>query len=606
MHPQISQPQAGQCPICGMDLIPVTDDSGDEELGVRELKLSSRAEALADVQVMPVERRFITNRIRMVGKVEVDETRLAYITARVPGRLDRLYVDYTGVQVKKGDHMVHLYSPELLTAQEELIQALATVRKLEKSDSSLIRERAVATVEASREKLRLWGLTEKQIQDIETQPQAGDHITIYSPVTGVVIMKNALEGEYVKTGSRIYTVADLTRVWVKLDAYESDLAWLHYGQDVEFSAEAYPGETFVGKISFIDPVLDPRTRTVKLRVNLDNTDGKLKPEMFVRATVRARMANGGRVFAPELAGKWISPMHPEVVKDAPGPCDVCGMQLVSAESLGYVPEEQEEAPLVIPASAALITGERAVVYVRHPEKKGVYEGRDIVLGPRGGDFYIVNEGLREGELVAYRGNFKIDSAIQIMAGPSMMNPSGGGPQGGHVHGEGSGTHEASGGGAAASPVRHSVPAGFRQHLNTVYTAYGAVADALAGGDSESLSSSVSTLRDVLEKTGPTLSDKTAEETWVALLESMRTYATAASAGTEEEGLRAFAELSVSVGEAVAAFGLEPNREIFVLQCPMALDGEGAIWLQDSSQTHNPYFGGGMLRCGSVLETIPGS
>lgn len=422
MHPQIRQPGPGQCPLCGMDLIPVTDSGDEEEWSPSVLKLSATSERLAEVAVVPVERRFVTRETRLVGKVDYDETRLAYLTAWAPGRLDRLYVDYTGVPVQKGDHMVYLYSPELLAAQEELIQSLATAKEVAKSDLSIIKERTMNTIAAAREKLRLLGLTREQIQEIEQSKKPKDHLTIYSPVSGTVIHKNAQEGMYVKTGTRIYTIADLSRVWVKLHAYESDLTWIHYGQDVSFVTEAYPGETFHGRIAFIAPMLDAKTRTVKVRVNVDNPNEKLKPGMFVRAVVQSQINQEGKTVSPELADKWISPMHPEIIKDEPGACDICGMPLVRAESLGYVATASQEAPLVIPASAPLLTGKRAVVYVKNPHRKGIYEGREIILGPRAGIYYIVEAGLREGELVVTKGNFKIDSAIQIQAKPSMMTP----------------------------------------------------------------------------------------------------------------------------------------------------------------------------------------
>jgi len=163
----------------------------------------------------------------------------------------------------------------------------------------------------------------------------------------------------------------------------------------------------------------------------------LKPEMFARAIVRSGLATGGKVMAPEMAGKWICPMHPSVVKDQAGSCDICGMDLVTTESLGYVKADTpEQAPLVIPASAPLITGARAVVYVRLPDKKKpTFQGREIVLGPRAGDYYIVQSGLAEGEIIVTSGNFKIDSALQIQAKPSMMNPEGGVAPMGHQHGQ---------------------------------------------------------------------------------------------------------------------------------------------------------------------------
>ena len=431
MHPQIQLPEPGQCPICFMDLIPLDSGDGDEEAGPRELKVSTSAAKLMELETAPVERRPVTVDVRMVGKVDFDETRLAYITAWVPGRIERLFVDYTGIPVRQGDHMLEFYSPEILTAQTELLQALETVRRLQNSTVATVRNTAQATVEAAREKLRLWGLTPEQITEIERRGTASERMTIYAPASGVVVHKNAREGMYVETGTRIYTIADLSRVWVELNAYESDLAWLRYGQTVGFSAESHPGEEFSGKIAFIHPVLDETTRTVKIRVNVDNEDGLLKPGMFVRATVQAEIGADGQVVGTELAGKWISPMHPEIVKDEPGTCDVCGMPLVPAEELGYVDPDEEKTqnavPLVIPASAPLITGRRAVVYVEIPGRdKPTYEGREVVLGPRAGDFYLVKKGLAEGERIVTQGAFKLDAELQIRAKPSMMMPEQGG------------------------------------------------------------------------------------------------------------------------------------------------------------------------------------
>ena len=334
MHPQIRQPGPGQCPICGMDLIPVAAPAVGDSLGPRQLRLSPAAQQLASIQTAPVKRRFAPVETRMVGKIAVDETQVRSITAWVAGRIDRLYVDYTGVRVEEGDHIAYLYSPELLTAQEELIQALRAGERLVDSGTS-VGQTAQAMVAAAREKLRLLGLKEEQIARIERERQASDHLTIYAPTGGVVIEKHLSEGAYVQTGTPIYTIADLSRLWLELRVYESDLSWIHFGQAVEFSAEAYPGEVFSGQISFVDPVLDERTRTVRVRVNVANEQGRLKPGMLVWAVAQAEVGANGRVMSPALLGKWISPMHPEIVRDAPGTCDICGMALVRAEELGY-------------------------------------------------------------------------------------------------------------------------------------------------------------------------------------------------------------------------------------------------------------------------------
>lgn len=458
MHPQIRNHGPGKCPLCGMPLVPVSSASG----GLRTLTVSPEARALMSIETVPVERRFVPHEIEMVGKVAFDETRLGYITAWVNGRLDRLFVNFTGVEIKKGDHTALIYSEELYAAQEELLQALHYAQ------SSAVQQApgraSIDLVQSAREKLRNWGLTEAQISAIEQRGTPSYHMTLYAPLGGIVIEKLRQEGDRVRTGDRIYTIADLTEVWVHLDAYESDLTWLRYGQEVAFTTEAYPGAHFVGRIAFIQPVLDDKTRTVKLRVNVPNAEGKLKPGMFVRGTVHAQIASGGRVMDPTLAGKWICPMHPAVVKDQPGPCDICDMPLVRAETLGFVTADadQKSKPLVIPASAPLITGRRAVVYVEVPKTKTpTFEGREIVLGPRAGDDYIVLSGLAEGELVVAQGNFKIDSELQIQAKPSMMTPAGGGAEA---------THAA------------SLPPKFARQVRLLEAAYEATHKAIAGGD----------------------------------------------------------------------------------------------------------------------------
>jgi Cu(I)/Ag(I) efflux system membrane fusion protein len=603
MHPHIRQPKAGKCPLCGMDLVAATSgELGGEYGGLRELTLSPEAIALAEIEVVPVERRTVSAQIRMVGKIDYDETRIAYITARFPGRLDRLFVDYTGIPVRKGDHMAVIYSPELLTAQAELVQALRTVKELAGSDLSSIKETALETVEAAREKLRLWGLTTEQIEQIQTRGTPSDHMTIYAPMSGIVIHKNAVEGMYVNTGSRIYTIADLSQVWARLDAYESDIIWLKYGQDVALETESYPGEVFMGKIAFIDPVFDAKTRTVKVRVNLPNPDGRLMPEMFVRAVVRSEVAAGGKVVEPDLIGKWMCPMHPEIVKDDPGTCDICEMPLAKTESLGYVSADAvkgDAAPLVIPAFAPLITGERAVVYIQVPDKEGVFEGREIVLGPRAGDYYIVDEGLDEGELVVVNGNFKIDSALQILAKPSMMSPQGGAPAPGHHHGAAM---------PSASATRKAeAPEAFLTQLQAMYEAYLKLQDALASDSKDKAVQALKGVRKALAAVQMKLLEGEAHMRWVKHQANLgKTIETMTDAASIEMIRAGFAPMSEELAAVIRAFGVGIEEPIYLLRCPMAFDGRGARWLQKTKDTRNPYFGAAMLQCGKVVETLSAS
>ena len=589
MHPQIRRSEPGLCPICGMKLI-LTDEAGG---GPREFSTSEAAIALMDVEVAMVERKFVEADVRMVGKIDYDETKLAYITSWVPGRLDRLFVDYTGVPVQIGDHLVYIYSPELLSAQAELIQALEAVRSMDGGSVGIVRELTEATAEAAREKLRLLGLTVEQIDQIAQSGRTEDHLTIYSPVAGIVIHKNAQEGMYVDTGTRIYTIADLSQVWVKLDAYESDLTWLRYGQTVEFTTVSYPGEAFSGKISFIDPVLDDMTRTVKVRVNAPNADGKLKPGMFVKAVVRTGVAAGGRVVDAGLAGKWISPMHPEIVKDGPGACDVCGMPLVRAETLGYVqPDPQDEdRPLVIPVSAALRTGTRAIVYVQVPDAENpTYEGREIVLGRRAGDYYVVRSGLAEGEYVVVRGNFKIDSALQLQAKRSMMSAEGGAASGEHD--------------PDAPAERPSVSGEFLAQLGHLFDAYFEVHRALAGDNFEEATAASEGVDEALAAMDMALLAGADHEAWMTLAGDLETILFEASKASGIEGLRyQFSLLSEQMMAVANRFGPMPETTLFEVKCPMAFNNRGATWVQSDQAVQNPYFGSAMSECGSVVNVI---
>jgi membrane fusion protein, copper/silver efflux system len=629
MHPQVQQDKPGKCPICFMDLIPLKTNTHSETANIAELHLTPAAQKLADIQTQPVERKFVYSNIQMTGKIEYNEPFLAYITARMPGRIDRLFVNYTGIPVKKGDHMAEYYSPELLVAQRELLLAVTNLKKSKDSylGYGLTPEKLLQTV---KKKLELWGLTKQNIKKIVDTGKVSKHIVLYAPVGGIVIEKFAVEGKYFKTGDRLFTIADLSSVWVILEAYESDLAKLKYGQKVEFTTVAYPGETFLGKISFIDPVLDPTTRTVNVRVDASNPNGKLKPGMFVRAIVKSAIsANGKVVMDASLAGKWICPMHPEIIKDGFGKCDICEMDLVKAESLGYVADSPEnvEAPLVIPVTAPLITGKRAVVYVKIKSKPGFFEGREVVLGPKAGNYYIVKKGLREGELVVVAGNFKIDSALQLLAKPSMMDTE----SSAFIRKNGV---DAGSGEGIKTTVRFTAPSSFLKQLDILYTAYFRIQKALSKDDLKAALDAVETLKKMLGHISG--GNKTQEE--VLASKPLHARSGHKNGGTrsprpevgnhlsEWRGIKTeiakitdnllkakdinhfranFANLSASVYLMVKKFGSGNTIKIKKFHCPMAFNNKGAYWLQQSDDVENPYFGAAMYRCGEKVEEVTG-
>ena len=573
MHPQIKLNKPGKCPICGMDLIPLKKG---EQLGSREIKLSKMAEKLANIEVMPAIRKEFYFSVPMVGKISLDETRSKKITSRYAGRLDRLFVDYTGIEVKKGVHLFEIYSPQLITAQEELLQAIESAKAMQKSTVKAIRESSEKAVEASRDKLRLWGLTDQQINDFEKSKLITDHLVTYSPTGGIVIKKHLDEGSYVKEGTQIYSIANLDYLWVELDAYESDLQWLHYAQEVNFTAEALPGEEFKGRISFIHPVLNNKTRTVKIRVNVDNKDRRLKPDMFVRAKVRVNINAAGKVIDHALAGKWISPMHPEIISDKPGPCPVCDMPLVKAEEYGFTPKGNQESPLVIPSSAPLITGKRSVVYLKSRNNEGVYEGRTITLGLKAADYYIVKSGLKQGDLVVTKGAFKIDSALQILAKPSMMSED-----------------------VSALEYNYKLTLPFKKSVTAVYKKYDQISVELSKDRISNIKKNVESLLDSLQNVVETEETEPAEH-WRKISREIELAANVFSLSNDIESARkSFERLSLAMINSVRVFG--SLEDINLAYCPMAFNDKGAAWLQFSNELANPYFGSKMFSCGDFKE-----
>jgi len=595
MHPSVRLPDPdAKCPICFMELIPVTEDGGEgSELRVT---MSESAAALSQIETAPVGRFFPTTQVRLYGKVTYDETSVARLTAYFPGRIERLFVNYLGVPVAEGDHMAEVYSPDLLAAFEELRQSKAASQN-STATSELVRSTTRDTLTAAREKLRLFGITPEQITAVEDGSFNSDRLTIFAPIGGVVTHLAVREGDYVQTGAPIATIADLSRLWLDMEAYESQLPLLRWGQRVTFTVEAHPGETFEGRISFIEPMVDERTRTAAVRVAVDNAGRRLKPGMFASAVVRTRVAEDGAVVSNELAGRWVSPMHPTVVKDGPGQCDICGMDMVPAESLGVVgdPTTADE-PLVIPRSAVLFTGTRSVVYIQVPDaEKPTYEGRAVVLGPRAGDFYIVREGIGRNESVVVNGAFRIDSAMQIAAKPSMMTPGGGG--GGNPH---AGHGDIADGAMPNMPTRVAVPESFVFALKPVYAAYLDAQEALAADDLGGFVQAASDIKTALgfvEEAG-LVGEPLAE--WRRAASRLRVEDAITSIDTARARFELMSEGVIALQR---RFGHRGSETWHLTHCPMAFDNKGADWLQRGTQINNPYFGDQMLRCGDIRESF---
>ena len=362
MHPQIRQDKPGKCPLCAMDLTPLkSGDGGDDNIDDDAIQMSKEAMALANIQTTLVNSSDASKEINLYGTIQVDERLQHSQTAHVGGRIERLAVNFTGEPVQQGQLIATIYSPDLLTAQQELLEA----EKL-KSFQPLL-------VDAAKEKLRLWKMSEKQINQILTTGKASPMVNVYANASGIVVAKNVNQGDYISQGTVLYTISNLNKVWAVFDAYEKDLPFLKVGDELSYTLQSLPGEVYKGKIAFINPILDATTRTAKVRVETVNKDHLLKPEMYANATIKA-------------------------------------------------PMKQYNNEMVIPKSAVLWTGKRSVIYVKVPDTNTpAFMMREIVLGPSLGDSYVVLSGLVAGEEIVTNGVFTIDSSAQLEGKRSMMN-----------------------------------------------------------------------------------------------------------------------------------------------------------------------------------------
>jgi len=372
MHPNIRMSEPGRCPICGMNLIPLNQGDADDN-DPAAIHLTKDAAQLANVLTSIVTREKPVKEVRLYGKIQADERLMQSQTAHIPGRIEELRVNYTGESVYKGQTLALLYSPELVIAQQELIEA------------SKIKDLQPEIYEASKERLHHWKLSESQINALENSGVLQHHIDVLSNTSGIITARLVNNGDHVAEGTILFEVADLSKVWVLFDAYENDLQFLKIGDNVDFTVQAFPGANFSGKIEFIDPVIDPVTRVAKVRLEVNNQSGRLKPEMFVTGIVKARL-------------------------------------------------DQFKNTLVIPKSAVLWTGDRSIVYVKQPDsEEPIFKMREIGLGPMLGNSYVVKDGLNEGEEIVTQGAFSIDAAAQLEGKASMMNPAAGESSEGHAH-----------------------------------------------------------------------------------------------------------------------------------------------------------------------------
>jgi len=363
MHPSVKMKEPGKCPICAMDLVQIRKGSSpdtaaaavDESL----FMVDPRRQQLLNVQTTTVERRPLEKVIRTVATLELDETQIRHVNPKIRGWIEKIFVNFTLQHVEKGDPLFSVYSPELVSTQEEYLLAVRMAEGLSTSSFENVTNGARSLLEATRRRLLLLDITEEQIRALEKTGKVQKSLTIYSPATGHVIQKNAFENMYVTPDMNVYTVADHSRIWAKVEIYENEIPYISEGQAAVMTVPASPGETFRGKVSYVYPHLDARTRTMKVRLEFPNPDLKLKPGMYANIDLRVPL---GRLLA-------------------------------------------------VPDSAVLRTGTRDLVFVDLGD--GQLQLRRVEIGAKGGDYYEILKGLRAGEKVISAANFLIDAESKV-------------------------------------------------------------------------------------------------------------------------------------------------------------------------------------------------
>ena len=538
MHPQIRKGEPGDCPICGMDLIPL--ESTDVELDPMAVSMSPTAMQLAQVQTMVVDKGKTNKSIRLNGKVQADERLLSTQSSHIPGRIEKLSVNFTGEFVSAGQVLANVYSPELVTAQEELFEA------------KKIKETQPALFNAAKEKLKNWKLSDKQIDQIVKSNKTIEQFPILANVSGYVTKKMVNLGDYIKQGEALYEIADLSKVWVLFDVYETDMTWINKGDAVIYTVQSIPGKTFKGKISYIDPVIDPKTRVAKARLEATNKGLMLKPEMFTTGTIEAKT------------------------------------------NINYT-------SLTVPKTAVMWTGKRSVVYVMQMSAQGIsFIMREVTLGPELGESYVIEDGLQPGEEIAINGTFSIDAAAQLAGKPSMMNPEGGVAMTGHNHGGNTNSNMEK---MPVSSKKTTISEDAKKSLQPLFDNYFKLKIALASDDFEKAKASGVAMNNSLGKIDMNLFKGDAHSLWMqqstALKPSLQHIEHLGDIKAIRGKFISISNLMIAIAESFAPL----STAIYIQNCPMADSNKGADWLSLDKEIQNPYFGESMLSCGENTKTI---
>ncbi len=526
MHPQIMQPEPGDCPICGMELIPANMD--DEGLAVNEIKMTKNAMALANISTTLVgdgKDEGSMKDISLSGRIRVNEEEEMVQASYFDGRLERLNVSYEGQEVKRGQLMATIYAPDLVAAQQELISSLS------------LKESQPALYKAVRNKLKLWKLTEDQILSIEKTGKVKELFPIYTTVSGTVSEKMVSEGDYVKQGEPLLKLMNLNSVWVEFDVYENQISSLEKGDKISLTTNAYPNKSFEATITFIDPILNQSTRTVAVRATLNNSDGIFKPGMFIKGNLES--SKGKKDNLPEA--------------------------------------------IMIPASAVMWTGERSVVYLKVNGDTPIFRMREVDLGSRNGDMFVVNSGLQKGDEVVTNGAFTVDAAAQLQGKTSMMNQN----------------QEEEISSSEIGNMKMVLSDSFKKEFKSVLPSYFNIKNALVVGDVSGVSKYSKDFQNglvVIDESDLHNMEKSHFSKIIDLAEDL----------VNSKDLKYQRDIFITLNENLVPIVMNIGKTdnlVYLQKCPMANNNKGAFWLSMEKEIKNPYYGDQMLTCGSIIDSI---
>jgi Cu(I)/Ag(I) efflux system membrane fusion protein len=544
MHPQIRMNEPGLCPICGMDLIPL--ESNGSSIDPDAIQMTEDAMKLANIQTMIVGGGdTASKKLALNGKVQIDERKLYTQSTHIPGRIEKLMINFTGEKVNRGQTLAMVYSPEMVTAQEELLQAYR------------MREAQPDLFSAAKQKLSNLKIGSGTINKIISTNKPIQQFPITADVSGIITAKKVDLGDYVGQGMPIYEIADLSSLWVLFDVYETDMPWVKVGNKINYTIQSLPGESFEGVVTFIDPLINPQTRVASARVEVKNSENKLKPEMFVSGIISNNISSS-------------------TSKD-----------------------------IVIPKSAVMWTGERSIVYLKSVISNKVnFKLREVTLGASLGDSYIIKEGLLTGEEIVVNGTFTVDAASQLAGKPSMMSPDGGKLATGHNHGDvaNSSSNETSTS-KNVIPINLGISQKAKDALNPIFTEYLKLTDALTSDNLVVAKKDGANLLKAVEAVNMSLFTGESHKAWMDISADLKSALQHIKHfKTLGELRKAFNQISESVINMEIAF--KPNNEtLYVLHCPMANNNKGGDWISASKKVKNPYYGKAMLTCGEVSKEI---